>query len=123
MPTSQATVRTDRASRYLVQFCKHATAMGGTGRHRRIQLPGMPVHPEVEARADCSDTHGVITFTPGGRCTIEADATTLTVRIEATDEQALQRIQDIISRDLGRFSQRDPLTLTWHGSEPPSRSA
>jgi hypothetical protein len=34
------------------------------------------------------------------------------VRIDAPDE-ALQRIRDIVTGDLARFSHRDPLTLTW----------
>lgn len=120
MPSIEATVRTARASRYLVQFCQHAMAMGGTrghlpGLHRR----GAPGHGEVQAHAEWSDTHGVVTFTPGGQCNLDADADTLTVRIDANDGQALQRIQDIITRDLDRFSHREPLTVDWHTPQPP----
>jgi hypothetical protein len=114
MPTIEAVVRTDRASRYLVQFCRHATAMGGAGGHRHGRhRDGDPVPPGMQAHAECSDTHGVVTFTPGGRCTLEADADTLRVRIDATDDEALQRIRDIVTGDLARFNHRDPLTLTW----------
>jgi hypothetical protein len=31
MPILQAQIQTERASRYLVQFCKQAAAMGGGG--------------------------------------------------------------------------------------------
>ena len=120
MPTIQATVHTERAARDLAQFCKHATAMGGAGGHRpRLHLHGTAAHGTMQAHAEWSETHGVITFTPGGRCTMDADATTLTVSIEAIDEQALGRIQEIVTRDLARFSSRDPLTVDWR---PPRRS-
>ena len=120
MPTIETTVHTERAGRYLAQFCKHATAMGGTGGHRPgLHLHGRPVHRDVQAHAEWSETHGVVTFTPDGRCTMDADATTLTVRIEATDEDALRRIQDIVTQDLVRFSSRDPLTLNWHAPRTP----
>jgi hypothetical protein len=119
MPSIEARIRTDGASRYLVQFCRHAAAMGGTGDHRpRPHPPGIPAHPEVPAHVDWSETHGVVTFSPEGRCTVDADATTLTVRVEATDEEALHRIQGIVTRDLDRFSHRDPLTVDWH--RPPA---
>jgi hypothetical protein len=115
MPTIEAKVRTERASRYLVQFCQHAAALGGAGGHRpRPHSPGAPGHGPVRVRADWSDTHGVVTFPPGARCTVDADANTLTVRVEAADEQALQRIRDIVTGDLGRFSRRDPLTVEWY---------
>ena len=114
MPTIETTVNTERAARYLTQFCKHATAMGGAGGHRpQLHLHGRPGHLDMQAHAEWSETHGVITFTPNGRCTMDADATTLTVRIEAADDEAVRRIQDIVTQDLARFSSRDPLTLTW----------
>ena len=115
MLTIEATVHTERATRYLAQFCKHATAMGGASGHGpRLHRHGTPADATLQAHAEWSQTHGIITFTPGGRCTMDADANTLTVSIEATDEQALRRIQDIVTRDLARFSNRDPLTVDWH---------
>jgi hypothetical protein len=115
MPTIETTVHTERAERYLAQFCKHATAMGGSGGHRpRLHMHGRPGHVDMQAHAEWSETRGVITFAPDGRCTMDADATTLTVRVEADDEEALVRIQDIVAQDLARFSSRDPLTLSWH---------
>jgi hypothetical protein len=37
----------------------------------------------------------------------------LNIRIEAGTADDLERIQQIISRDLQRFGQRDGLTVTW----------
>jgi hypothetical protein len=113
MPSIEARIPTGRAGRYLAQLCQHAEAMGGAGGHRPRPHRDRSAHQDTHARAEWSDTHGVITFTPGGKCTVDADAGTLTVRIDAADDQALQRIQDIVGRDLDRFSGREPLTVTW----------
>jgi len=72
----------------------------------------------VQVHADWSDTRGVVTFSPWGRCAIAADETLLTLRVEANDEENLRQIQDIITRDLGRFARRDGLTVTWQPASP-----
>jgi hypothetical protein len=142
MPTVEAEVRTERASRYLVQFCRHAAGMGagrslharrhggserGAAEHGAVEPGaaehgvverGAAEHDELRARADWTDTHGVVTFTPGGVCTMDADATTLTIRVHAGDELSLRRIQGIVTRDLDRFSSREPLTVAWRPAEP-----
>jgi hypothetical protein len=64
------------------------------------------------------DTHGVIRFDPWGRCTIEATATTLALRVEATGEDGLRQIQDVIASDLGRFGRRDHLSVNWQTEAP-----
>jgi hypothetical protein len=117
MPILQAQIQTERASRYLVQFCKHAAAMGSGGHSPRMHLQGMMARREVQVAADWSDTSGTVTFTPWGRCTLGADASTLTLRIDAADQDGLTQIRDIITRDLLRFSNRDRLTVTWQQSE------
>lgn len=119
MPSSQAQVQTDRASRYLVQLCKHASAMGGGGHGPRVHLQGSMARRDVQVAADWSDTSGTVTFTPWGRCVLAADAGTLTLRIDAADEDGLSQIRDIITRDLQRFSTRNPLTVTWQQAETP----
>ena len=48
-----------------------------------------------------------------GTCTRHAEGTTLTVRADATDEDNLERVQDIITTDLERFGRRDHLAVTW----------
>ena len=112
MLTAEAHVETARASRYLVQFCKHADAMSGHRGHG-VHPGGMLARRDVRVHADWSDTRGVVAFSPWGRCTLTAGETSLIFRVEATDEEKLRQIQDIITRDLGRFARRDGLTVTW----------
>src|SRR5439155_6528243 len=125
MPTAEALVHTERPSRYLVQLCRHANQMG---RHRMTRLPAhiagdpqarhtMPANIEAE----WSDTRGVVS-TDGGRCTLQATSDTLMLRAEADDEDTLHRMQDLITRNLTRFSRRDPLTVTWHRPETPGET-
>jgi hypothetical protein len=120
MPILQAQIPTDRGSRYLIQFCKHAAAMGQRGGHSpRMHLHAPMARSEVQVAAEWSDTSGTVTFTPWGRCTLAADNGTLTLRIDAADEDAAARIRDIITRDFERFTRRDPVTVTWHRSDTP----
>lgn len=118
MPTAEAQIETDRPSRYLTQFCKHAAAMAG-GHGPRIHLRAVLGHREVQVHAEWSETHGVVTFGPWGQCTVTATAATLILRVEATDEDNLERIQDIITRDFNRFGRRERLTVDWHRPETP----
>ena len=69
---------------------------------------------EVQVHAERTDTQATVTFAPWGQCTITSEATTLTLRIQAADEENLHRIQDIITKDLERFGRRDNLTVNWH---------
>jgi uncharacterized protein len=120
MLTVEAQIETDRGSRYLVRICKHAASMGDARGHRpRVHLGGMLAHQVVQVQAEWSDARGTVTFSPGGQCTMQANASMLTVRIEATDEESLQRIQDILSRDIDRFGRRDQLKVNWHRPEEP----
>ncbi|MET8158290.1 DUF2218 domain-containing protein [Sphaerisporangium sp. NPDC005289] len=114
MPSLEAHIETERASRYLVHFCKHATAMGGRGAHvPRMRLHGAMSSHDVRIDAQWSDTEGTVTLTPWGRCVLRADENALSVNIEAADENGLREIRDIVTRDLDRFSRRDPLVVTW----------
>jgi hypothetical protein len=119
MPNLHAQLQTERASRYLVQFCKHAAAMGDGGHTPRMHLHATMARREVQVAADWTDTGGTVTFTPWGQCTLAADTGTLTLHIDAPDDDGLAQIRDVIDRDLQRFSRRDPLTVTWQRSETP----
>ena len=112
-PTIEARITTTRPSRYLVQICTHAASIGRGHHAARMHLGDAPAHRGMQVDADWSDTHGVITFTPWGRCTMTADGAALTIRVEATGEDNLAKIRDIITRDLDRMGRRDALIIDW----------
>lgn len=112
MITAEAHIETDRPERYLAQICKHAAAMGGGG-HRARMHGGHPEQDELEVDAEWSGARGTVTFAPAGTCALRADGTVLTLRVEATDDAGLRRIQEILSRDLDRFGRRDDLVVVW----------
>jgi hypothetical protein len=109
---------TERPGRYVVRFSKHASSMSrvlDSGSHAR--LGGIAAHRDLKVHAEASDTHATVTFNPWGTCTMAATANKLTLRIEATNEADLRRIQDIVTRDLDRFKERDHLQLNWRRVE------
>jgi hypothetical protein len=119
MPRLEAQIPTDRASRFLVQFCRHAAAMGAGGHGRRMHAHGAAGGREVQVTAERSDRGGgTVTFAPWGVCTLRASADTLTIRIDG-DDDGLARIRDVVTRDFARFSQRAPLTVTWTRADDP----
>ncbi|MEV1176610.1 DUF2218 domain-containing protein, partial [Nonomuraea sp. NPDC049784] len=111
MPTAEAHITTDRAGRYLVQLCRHASQMGH----------GFPAHPGPHAggerprnvQANWSETDGTITL-DWGTCTLHATPETLTLRVEAEDEDRLQRAQALLTKNITRMGRRDDLTVDWH---------
>ena len=117
--TIEARIRTTRPSRYLVQICTHAASMGRGHHGLRMHFGDALARREVQVDADWSDTRGVITFIPWGQCTMTADDATLIVRVEATDEDNMVKIRDIITRDLDRMGRRDALTINWHPASSP----
>jgi hypothetical protein len=118
MPILHAAVQTDRAARYVVQFGKHAAAMGGGGHAARIHKHATAARGEVAVAAEWSETDATVTFLSWGRCTLAVDGGTLTVRIDAADEHGLVRIREIVDGDLKRFGGRDPITVNWQRIEP-----
>ena len=113
MPTVEAQVPTDRASRYLTQLCRHLGQMSRM-RHQPSTHQDGQAPPAVQ-HVDWTDTSGTIRF-PQGTCTLSATADTLTVRIDADDEDALRRLQDGIGRRLDTIGRRDQLTVHWQQS-------
>lgn len=110
MPPIQATIATDRASRYLAQLCEHLNQIGHqqSGRKPRRHARMRSGHrPDVQ-RIDWNDTHGVIEF-PFGACELAADGDGLTIRLAATDPRST-------ATPTGHVQRTDP------GNRPP-RSA
>ena len=118
MYSSQATVATDRASRYLTQLGRHTGQMSRLAFHRTMRHAQGGAPPEV-GHNGFSDTDAVITFGQG-RCTLHATDDALTLRAEADDLEQLRRIQDGVARRLGRIGRRDQLTVAW---SPPASDA
>lgn len=125
MPTVQARIPTGRASRYLVQLCRHVSAIGGRAGHMRfarqhVRRHGQQQHDaaqQVQVEAQWSEEAGVIRFAPYGRCDLEATATELIVRIEAAEGEQLERIQEIVTDRLLGFGRRDRLEIRWQSGD------
>ncbi|MET7930498.1 DUF2218 domain-containing protein [Streptomyces sp. NPDC005349] len=116
MPTAETRLATDRASRYLVQLCRHLRQMprmshrppGGQGKGR--------VQPEVR-HVEFTDTHGTVRFADG-LWTLDATADALTLRVDADDEEALRRLQDAIAARIEKIGRRDGLQAQWQRAVP-----
>jgi uncharacterized protein len=92
MLSSEAHVQTDVPRRYLSQLCKHF-------QHK------LPV--------TLDESRGRIEF-PAGACELNAtDAGTLTMRVVAGDEPALNTLEDVIARHLKRFAFRQEPEVRW----------
>jgi hypothetical protein len=81
MPSAEARIRTERASRYLAQLCAH-TARVSDPSHSHHH--GARTGTAMPRRAECSDPGGIIEF-DGGRCTLRATGEELVLRVEAED--------------------------------------
>ena len=92
MLKSSSSVRTEHASRYLQQLCKHF-------RHK------IPVEFAPES--------GECRF-PFGIARLQADSERLTVQIEAPDSDQRARTQDVIETHLLRFAFKESLgPMSW----------
>jgi hypothetical protein len=96
---AEASVATERSSRYLVQLCRHVGLVAQT-------------RPEMQARVEWSDDHGVISF-GSGRCTLRADPGVLYLRAEAPDQKSLHQLEQRVAERLQQAGRRDRLTVTW----------
>lgn len=109
---AEAQIQTGRPGRYLVQLCRHARQMTQHRGHRRHIHSEDGASPEVQ-HVEWSDTEGIVRLN-WGQWTIRATTDTLTVRAEAVNEDALRRIQDLVTGRLEQFGRREHLTVAWH---------
>jgi hypothetical protein len=86
MPSSQAQVSTASASRYLQQTCKHWS-------HKFA--------------VEFTPEKGHIPFSDGRICNLEATPDVLTLRAEAPDVEALERLQRVVMEHIKRFAFRE----------------
>jgi len=118
MLTAEAHVQTSQPGRYLAQLSRHAQQV-----HRMRHRPHSPNERDAQPspkvkHAEWSETRGSIDF-GWGRCTLQANGALLTLRAEAADEEDLQRVQDIVTRDIERFGSREHLKVSWQRLDPP----
>lgn len=102
MPSAIAPVPTAHASRYLQQLCKHwqhNLAVEFTPEHGTVIFP--------------KDARGA-TWTADALVTFDAEPDTLSVRIDASNDEHLEMMKDVVIRHLDRFAFREaPLTFEW----------
>jgi|SRR5215472_8984625 len=119
MLTAEAVIATEYPDRYLVRLGKHAAKMGsGPGHRPRAHGGGQPP-PQVE-HAEWSATSGTVRLSSGGRWTMQAAPGELRLRAEATDQESLQHIQDMLTTRLEKFGRREHLTVTWQPAGTPA---
>ena len=99
MLIAEASVATERPSRYLVQLCRHVNLVAQR-------------NPQMGAHVEWSDDRGVISF-GWGRCTLRALPGVLGLRAEAPDEEGLHRLEQRVAEKLEQVGARDRLTVTW----------
>jgi hypothetical protein len=124
MPTAEARIATERASRYLAQLCQHVTSISARDPailpHRARHAPDSARHPAgTRPRAEWTETHGTNSF-PGGTITLQARPDALIVRADAGTGPDLRRVQEGVSGHLARFGRRDQLTVAWRLLDPPA---
>lgn len=105
MLITEADVVTDRPGRYLVQLCRHVSLVARAS-------------PQMRARVEWSDDHGVIDV-GWGRCTLLAAPGVLTLRAEAGDEASLRQLQQRVGCRLEQVGIRDRLTVAWAAPRTP----
>lgn len=91
MPSSEARVPTEHASKYLQQLCKHFG-------HR------------IPATLDAEKGH--LTFEMGTTA-LTAEPALLVLRNEAPDAAGLTRLEGVIASHLVRFAFREELKIEW----------
>lgn len=91
MPSSEARIPTEHASKYLQQLCKHFG-------HR------------IPATFDAEK--GRLTFEMGST-TLAAEPALLVLRNEAPEAAGLARLEEVVASHLVRFAFREELTIDW----------
>ena len=116
---SAARVETDRAGRYLVQLCTHATKMGEHLPRLRANATAGHV-PAAVQHVEWSDADGTMIFGLG-RCTLHATTDALILRLEAANEENLQHLQNLIAHRLQTIGSREHLVVHWQQLESSGR--
>jgi hypothetical protein len=118
--TAEAIIHTADPARYISRLRRHTGKMGGHAhlrmRHdRQPPDPGSTHTPPRITHAEWSDSAGTVIMN-WGNWTVQAAGSTLTVRVQAADEESLKRIQDMLTTRLESFGRREQLRLTWQAA-------
>ncbi|MFT4180482.1 MAG: DUF2218 domain-containing protein [Rhizobium sp.] len=89
---SVSSVKTEHASRYLQQLCKHWS-------HKFT--------------IDFNETAGKVPFNPETSLDLAADASTLRMTLHAGKAEDLERMQNVVADHLKRFAFREELDVVW----------
>ncbi|WP_037079144.1 DUF2218 domain-containing protein [Rhizobium sp. CCGE 510] len=92
MHLSKAVVRTQHASRYLQQLCKHWS-------HK--------------SSVDFDPHKGRVPFSDAAEVMFAADDAALTMTLSVADPSQQQRMQDVVADHLKRFAFREELDIDW----------
>lgn len=115
MPSMEARVPTDRASRYLVQLCRHAEQMS-RWRHGPPAGHGGGREAVAVREVQWSEASGVVRFEEG-EWTLCASGDALLLRVDAVDQQALERLQRGIAVRVATVGRRDRLSVSWEPAD------
>ncbi|PZM09793.1 DUF2218 domain-containing protein [Rhizobium tubonense] len=96
MPVSVSVVKTDHASRYMQQLCKHWS-------HKFA--------------VEFDDKTGKVPFSPDSNVEFKADETTLQMTLYVADAANRERMQNVVAEHLKRFAFREELDVVWTDNE------
>ena len=95
MPATQSSVEMPTPARYMARLCNHFT-------HRvTVQREGDRARIEF----------------PNGLCALQATEQKLEMRIEASDEASLDRLEEVVARHLKRVASAETFEVNWVRSE------
>ncbi|WP_028465896.1 DUF2218 domain-containing protein [Nisaea denitrificans] len=101
MPSAHATVRSEKAGRYLVQLCKHFA--------HKI--------PATWEETDGKDTTGHADFGIG-TCDMTARDGALLLACNAPDEDGLGKVKYVLEDHIVRFGWKEELKVDWQDGAP-----
>ena len=87
----------------------HRPGMHGPGSGGQARTGHEP--PEIR-NVEWSDMHGVIDAA-WGRCTLTAEPEVLVLHVEASDEETLRRLQEMVAHRVETIGVRERLKVRW----------
>jgi hypothetical protein len=104
----EANVQTTQAGEWLAQLCRQFQERAAS-------------HPELGIEVARSDTRGSVDF-GWGRCTLQAGADALTLRVEADQADDLESLQELLTRHIEHLGSGEQAATVWSTSGEPATS-